>query len=124
MIVGVGTDIIEVARLLPKVDGGKGFREMVFSADEIAYCETTTNRAEHYAARFAAKEAFLKAAGFGLTMSYELNRVEIIHDATGKPVLNLKGEFLEIAIERQWKRLHVSMSHVNSFATAIVLIEK
>lgn len=60
MITGIGTDLIEVERVAGKINKEEGFRELVFSPAEIAYCETKTNKFQHYAARFAAKEAFLK----------------------------------------------------------------
>ena len=65
MIFGIGTDLIEVARIAEKMEKKAGFKELVFSADEIIYCEARTFKYEHYAARFAAKEAFLKALGTG-----------------------------------------------------------
>ncbi|MBK7098524.1 MAG: 4'-phosphopantetheinyl transferase superfamily protein [Sphingobacteriales bacterium] len=63
MITGVGIDIIEVERVASKIGKEQGFREMVFSKEEIDYCESKTHKFEHYAARFAAKEAFFKALG-------------------------------------------------------------
>jgi holo-[acyl-carrier protein] synthase len=59
MITGIGIDMIEVERIAGKIGKEQGFRELVFSVNEINYCETATNKYEHYAARFAAKEAFL-----------------------------------------------------------------
>ncbi len=67
MIFGTGIDIIEVERVRDRIASGNGFREYVFSEREIEYCETKANKYEHYAARFAAKEAFLKALGTGWT---------------------------------------------------------
>jgi len=58
MIAGLGIDIVEVERIAEKIEKDNGFRELVFSANEIAYCESKTYKYEHYAARFAAKEAF------------------------------------------------------------------
>jgi holo-[acyl-carrier protein] synthase len=60
MVAGVGIDMIEVDRMAVKIEKGSGFRELVFSEKEIAYCEPKAHKFEHYAARFAAKEAFLK----------------------------------------------------------------
>jgi len=65
MIKGIGTDIIEVERVASSIQKESGFRELVFSAEEIKYCEAKTHNYEHYAARFAAKEALGKALGLG-----------------------------------------------------------
>ena len=63
MIAGIGIDMIEVDRVAGKIGKDEGFRELVFSETEIEYCEPKANKYQHYAARFAAKEAFLKAIG-------------------------------------------------------------
>ena len=72
MIFGIGTDLIEVERVAEKMEKKAGFKELVFSADEIIYCEARTFKYEHYAARFAAKEAFLKAIGTGWQVWFNL----------------------------------------------------
>jgi holo-[acyl-carrier protein] synthase len=65
MIFGIGTDLIEIERVADRIEKKTGFRELVFTPNEINYCEAKTFKYEHYAARFAAKEAFLKAIGTG-----------------------------------------------------------
>lgn len=122
MIVGTGIDIIEVARVGEKISD-KGFREKVFSAAEVAYCETQARKAEHYAARFAAKEAFLKATGKGLLAGSDLCDIEVSNDTFGKPQLLLKGVFAELASDQGWRAIHVSLSHVQQMACAVVVIE-
>ncbi|HTJ51486.1 MAG TPA: holo-ACP synthase [Cyclobacteriaceae bacterium] len=124
MIVGTGIDIIEVQRVADKVNKENGFREMVFSAAEILYCEKAVDKAEHYAARFAAKEAFLKAAGGGLTLGYELKDIEIVNDDLGKPSIQLNNKFEILASANGWKKIHVSLSHVQAMACAVVIIEQ
>ncbi|HEY8934507.1 MAG TPA: holo-ACP synthase [Cyclobacteriaceae bacterium] len=124
MIVGTGIDIIEVQRVADKINKENGFREMVFSASEISYCEKTSPKAEHYAARFAAKEAFLKAAGGGLTLGYELKDIEIINDDLGKPSIHLTNKFQTLAQINGWNKIHVSLSHVQAMACAVVIIEQ
>ena len=84
MIAGLGIDIIEVERIAEKMKKD-GFRELVFSANEIAYCESKTHKHEHYAARFAAKEAFFKALGTGWLNGTAFNEVEIIINEQVKP---------------------------------------
>ena len=77
MIFGIGTDLIEVERVAHKMEKKEGFKELVFSPGEIIYCETRANKYEHYAARFAAKEAFLKAIGTGWRNGTAFNEIEI-----------------------------------------------
>lgn len=124
MIIGTGIDIIEVQRVAEKVNKENGFREKVFSKAEIAYCERTADAAQHYGARFAAKEAFLKACGGGLMLGYDLNEIEIRNDDQGKPEFLLSGNFKVLAIQRGWNRIHVSLSHVQAMACAVVIIEQ
>lgn len=123
MIVGIGIDMIEVDRVSEKVAKGIAFVEQVFSNAEIAYCESQANKGQSYAARFAAKEAFLKATGLGLLKSYELNNIEILNDQNGKPEILLHGEFKVLAEKHNWKKIHVSLSHLSLLATAMVIIE-
>ena len=66
-----------------------GFREKIFSAGEIAYCETKKNKYQHYAARFSAKEAFMKALGTGWRFGIRFVEIEVIHDPLGKPLIRL-----------------------------------
>jgi holo-[acyl-carrier protein] synthase len=124
MIAGTGIDIVEVRRLGDKVKGSVAFRDKVFSADEIAYCNSNASSDEHYAARFAAKEAFLKAAGTGFHLTFELNEIEIVTDTLGKPSIRLLNQLADHAMREGWKAIHVSMSHVKDTACAMVIIEK
>lgn len=124
MIAGTGVDIVEVERIAKVIGKQNGFLEKVFSPDEIVFCETKTNPAEHYAARFAAKEAFLKATGKGLLAGLELHHIEIIQDDFGKPHIRLSGAFQELFVENEWQKIHISLSHVQAMACAFVVIEK
>jgi holo-[acyl-carrier protein] synthase len=123
VIVGVGIDIIEVERVIEKVDKDSGFRDHVFSHLEIDYCEHNGRRAENYAGRFVAKEAFLKATGFGLTLGYTLSEIEVFNDENGKPCLRLYGTFRQEASNRGWTNFHLSITHINTVAAAVVVIE-
>ena len=124
MIIGVGIDMIEVDRVTEKISKDQGFREKVFSVNEILFCESKVNGGENYAARFAAKEAFLKATGEGLALGYNLSDIEVISDASGRPSLVLNGSFKQLASERNWNRIYVSLSHLKSVACAVVVIEE
>jgi holo-[acyl-carrier protein] synthase len=123
MIVGVGIDIIEVDRVAEKTGKENGFREKVFSAREIVLCEAQANKAQHYAGRFASKEAFLKATGKGLTLGLDLKDIEVIQDELGKPFIELHGNFREEALRNQWNKIHLSISHVQAMACAVVILE-
>jgi holo-[acyl-carrier protein] synthase len=124
MIKGLGIDIIEVSRVLEKVNKKNGFKEKIFSKEEIAFCDTQVTNGESYAARFAAKEAFLKATGRGLTLGHDLSDIVIMHDQAGKPFIELRGSFREEAVRNEWNKIHLSFSHLQSMACAVVIIEQ
>jgi len=124
MILGVGIDMIEVERVIEKIDKNNGFTEKVFSEHEIAFCESKKNRNENYAARFAAKEAFLKATGLGLMLGNQLSDIEVVNDDHGKPSINLKGDFKEKSLKNNWSKIHLSLSHLQNMACAVVIIEQ
>jgi holo-[acyl-carrier protein] synthase len=121
---GVGIDMIEVERVASGVDKEGGFREMVFSATEIAYCESKKNKFEHYAARFAAKEAFFKALGTGWAENTLFNEVEVINNVDGKPEIHLSGTTQTTVDDMGINRILVSLSHLKTMASAIVILEK
>ena len=128
MIAGLGMDLIEVDRVAAKIGREAGFRELVFSKKEIDYCESKTDKFVHYAARFAAKEAFFKALGTGWAEGTAFNEVEVTHDAAGKPGLSLLGATAgavaadPLAAGKAMK-ISVSLSHLKAMASAVVIIE-
>lgn len=124
MLAGLGTDLMEVERIAEKINKESGFREMVFSKTEIDYCESKTNKFEHYAARFAAKEAFFKALGTGWQTGTHFNEVEITNDESGKPVLVLLDETKKTLSPLGIRNILVSLSHLKEIASAVVIIEK
>ncbi len=124
MITGTGIDMIEVDRVATKIGKESGFRELVFSKNEIAYCEAKTKKFEHYAARFAAKEAFLKALGTGWKNGIAFHEIEITDNDLGKPQIILLGETAKSVAAAGQISIHVSMSHLKNIASAIVTIEK
>ncbi|HUZ58765.1 MAG TPA: holo-ACP synthase [Hanamia sp.] len=124
MLAGLGTDLIEINRIAEKIKKESGFRETVFSKKEIVYCESKSNKFEHYAARFAAKESFFKALGTGWITGTHFNEVEIINDKSGKPVLILLDETKKTLSPLGIKKILVSMSHLKEIASAVVIIEK
>ncbi|MEP6673985.1 MAG: holo-ACP synthase [Ferruginibacter sp.] len=124
MIEGAGIDLIDVERIIFNIEKDAGFKEMIFSDNEIGYCESKANKYEHYAARFAAKEAFLKALGTGWIEETQFNEIEITNTSTGKPELILKGKTKETLHALQITRILVSLSHLKTMACAVVIIEK
>lgn len=122
MITGLGIDIVEVERIEEKIAKGNGFRELVFSANEIAYCERKTNKYEHYAARFAAKEAFFKALGTGWLNGTAFNEVEIANNDLGKPEIVLLAQTAETIKAMGSFTIMVSLTHIKSAASAVVVI--
>ena len=123
MIYGIGTDLIEVDRVAEKIGKKAGFRELVFSKKEIEYCELRTNKYEHYAARFAAKEAFFKAIGTGWRDGTAFNEIEITNNENGKPALSFLGKTAEAIEKMKLGKISVSLSHLKTMASAIVIIE-
>ena len=123
MIAGLGIDIVEVERIAEKIEKGDGFRELVFSANEIAYCEGKTHKYEHYAARFAAKEAFFKALGTGWLNCTAFNEVEIINNERGKPEIALLGLTNSTINALGNFSMTVALTHIESTASAVVILE-
>jgi holo-[acyl-carrier protein] synthase len=124
MITGLGIDIIEVERVATKISKEAGFRELVFSKKEIDYCETKTDKFVHYAARFAAKEAFFKAIGTGWKEGTAFNEVEITNNDAGKPELSLLGATGKSLDALGMITISLSLSHLKTIASAVVIIEK
>ena len=123
MIAGLGIDIVEVERVAEKIEKDNCFRELVFSAREIAYCESKTHKHEHYAARFAAKEAFFKALGTGWLNGTAFNEVEIINNAQGKPEIALLGITNDTVSALGNFSITVALTHIQSTASAVVILE-
>ncbi|WP_214073211.1 holo-ACP synthase [Mucilaginibacter sp. dw_454] len=124
MIAGIGIDIIEIDRVAGNIIKENGFREMIFSENEIAYCENKANKFEHYAARFAAKEAFFKALGTGWLDGTAFNEIEITNDELGKPTIVLLGATRLTINSFRLSNIMVSLTHIKAVASAVVIIEK
>jgi holo-[acyl-carrier protein] synthase len=119
-ILGHGIDIVETARIRRLIDQhGAHFLDRVFTADEQAYCNTSRKRSlEHYAGRFAAKEAVLKVLGTGWRGGIAWTDIEVVKEPSGQPQVKLTGECARIARELGIARWHVSISHIETHATA------
>ena len=119
-ILGHGIDIVETARIRRSVEEhGQRFLDRVYTPAEQRYCERNVKRYfEHLAGRFAAKEAVLKVLGTGWRGGIAWTDIEILPEPSGQPKLTLSGECLRIATERGISRWHVSISHIETHATA------
>ncbi|MCF8012006.1 MAG: holo-ACP synthase [Clostridiales bacterium] len=118
MINGIGTDIVDITRVYNIIERrGDKFLQRVFTSREIAYCEGHRQRSQCYAARFAAKEAVLKALGTGLSGCCWTD-VEITRDARGKPEVLLYGGAAGAACENKVKEVLISISHDGNSAVA------
>lgn len=122
MIIGIGTDIIEVSRIKESIEKyQEKFLSRVFTPTEIEYCNNFNEKKYlHLAARFAAKEAFSKAIGTGIAEGFKLNEFGVLNDAKGKPTAQFFGSFVE-----KYKDITVSisLSHIVDYATAFVIVE-
>jgi holo-[acyl-carrier protein] synthase len=124
MIVAIGIDIIEVARIREVLLRTPRFRERVFTAAERAYCDSRgAVAAQHYAARFAAKEAALKALQTGWRGGISWQDVEVASRESGAPYLILHGPVLELFNNSGASAAHLSLSHTTEHAIAQVALE-
>jgi holo-[acyl-carrier protein] synthase len=124
MIVGMGIDIAEVARIREAIERhGARFLQRVFTPREIAYCQSHRNSYDRFAARFAAKEAMMKALGTGWRRGVTWRDIEVANAASGKPGVNLAGKSLEIFRSLGGARIHLSITHTDDYALAQVVIE-
>ena len=124
MIVGLGLDIAEIDRIEAAITRhGAPFLERLFTPAEVAYCETHKNRYERYAARFAVKEAAMKALGTGWHGGVRWRDIEVTREPSGKPGLRLEGVAREFADRLGVKRISVSITHSGNLALAQVIFE-
>ena len=124
MIVGTGVDIAEVGRIRAAMQRfGDRFLKRVFTPDEARYCLGKPNAAERLAARFAAKEAGMKAIGTGLRHGITWRDVEVVRLPGQRPMLKFGGKAAEFAARLGCKRTHLSLSHTADQAIAHVILE-
>ena len=124
MICGVGTDIVATSRFQRFLDeGNSALLERLFSEAERSICEKRKSAASCLAARFAAKEAFLKALGTGLRDGISWLDMEVFNDPLGKPELIFSGKTAELPQVQQLTGIHLSLSHDSGHAVAMVVLE-
>jgi len=124
MILGIGIDQCDVRRMSHELDSpGDEFVTSVFAPAEIAYCTAKHRPAEHYAARFAAKEAVLKALSATGGSGTFWHDITISNESSGRPVIVLNGRLRKLATELGVQNIHVSLTHTADLAAAVVIAE-
>ncbi|MDD9271083.1 holo-ACP synthase [Paenibacillus sp. GCM10023248] len=127
MIIGVGTDLVEIARLRKMLEGSTSerFLERILTPRERELAQQRRGRlAEFAAGRFAAKEAIVKAIGCGIGKQIGFQDVEVLPDAWGKPVCTVREEALQRAGLTGSPRIHISITHTESMAAAYAIVEQ
>jgi holo-[acyl-carrier protein] synthase len=125
MIVGTGTDLVEITRVARSLERfGARFEERVFTAEEIAYCrQKVKTSAESFAARFAAKEAGAKALGTGISRGVSWQEIEVVRHPGERPELFFHGRAAEWAARLGARKAHLSLTHSRDNAMAMVVLE-
>jgi holo-[acyl-carrier protein] synthase len=122
MIVGIGIDLVKIDRI-DKAGKHEGFLERLFTDREREYCSRQKFPAQHYAARFAAKEALLKAIGTGWSAGVKWTDMEVLHGEGGGPIVNLTGRVKDLIDLKGVKQVFLSYSHDEGYAVAHVVLE-
>ena len=126
MIIGIGVDLAEVDRIrdaLERPTTGERFRSRVFTPGEQAYCERRRGKYESYAARFAAKEAMMKALGRGWSREVSWTEIEITRESGGRPMIRLHGRTAAYAGKLGIRRISLALTHTADTAVAEVIAE-
>ena len=125
MIYGIGIDLVKVIRIKAALERwGERFHNKVFTPGEVRYCMQKKNPSPNFAARFAAKEAFVKALGIGIRRGVHWRDVEVQRGPLGRPILKLNGRAAEICQKERIEGLFLSLTHDGDYSGAIVVLEK
>ncbi len=117
-LAGIGVDMVEIARMEKTLARRPNFAKRVFSEEERAYCDRMARPAQHYAARFAAREAVLKALGTGFSRGIGVTDVSVVRNEAGQPQVRLTGRAAEIAAEQGVREVALSLSYTHDVAVA------
>jgi holo-[acyl-carrier protein] synthase len=123
-IFGIGTDIVDVSRMKKLIDKNQKFINRIFSIKEIKYCNSQSNKISSYSKRFAAKEAFAKALGIGISKGISFNEISINNNKDGAPFIELLGNTKTIVkkLIKKKNKIYLSLSDEKKYALAMVVI--
>ena len=123
-VLGIGADLVETARIQHSLERfGERFLHRIFTAGEIAYCQSMKYPARHFAARFAAKESVSKAFGTGIGKSMGWRDIDVHRKASGEPFVVLHGGAKDMGDERRVSAVWISLSHTEHHAMATIVLE-
>ncbi len=123
MVIGIGTDIIEIDRIKNSIEkNGDRFLSKIYTHNEIEYCQRKANKYQHFAARFAAKEAVYKALATGWQELLSWQEIEIFNEPTGMPQVTMRGKLKEFLADD--KSLKISISHSKNYVVCVAIIYK
>ncbi|MFN3159612.1 MAG: holo-ACP synthase [Rubinisphaera brasiliensis] len=121
-IVGLGTDIVEIPRIASMIERhGDSFLLRTYSADEIEYCQTKKNAAQHFAGRWAAKEAVMKSFGTGFIKGIHWTEIEVVTQPSGRPIIRLSADTARFASDLGVDQIQLSISHGKEYAVATAI---
>lgn len=124
MIIGIGTDLAEVGRIRDSIERfGPRFLNRIYTEGERAYAQSKANSGERFAARFAAKEAGMKAIGTGWNFGVTWKDFEVVNERSGRPTLRLSGVAQSVAQRLGVQRVSISLTHSKETAFAVVILE-
>ena len=125
MIVGIGIDLVEISRLKRSIERfNERFLKRIYTVRELEYCQQKLIQETHYAVRFAAKEAMVKAVGIGVRNGITWQDIEVVNDGMGKPEIRTYGKCKQILSILKVNRIHISLSHTENYGIAMVVLEK
>ena len=122
MIIGLGIDLIEIDKISTSLES-EAYLHKVFTDAEIEECRSVANAIEHFAGKFAAKEACMKAVGSGIRQGVWFTQIEVLNEASGKPVIQVRGEIGKIIDGLGDVSIHLSITHTRRSAAAVVILE-
>jgi len=125
MIFGTGLDIIEINRIKNSLEKySTRFENKIFTDTEIEYCQSQADPGKHFAARFAVKEAVSKSLGTGITRDVGFKDIEVVNEASGKPIVKMGGRGKILFEKLNLKSIHISISHDRHYAIAHAIAEQ
>lgn len=122
MIIGVGVDLVDIQKIRESIKQ-RDFTFKVFTTEEIEICEGFVNAEEHYAGKFAAKEAFMKAIGRGIRQEIWFTQIEVLNNKNGMPFIQLSGEAQRVTTVLDVRKILLTISHSKGMAVAVVILE-